>query len=60
MCTSGWRSPVQIEDPIVRRVFGLSEIDRKIYKDKVLTPEIVGEINQGKVITLNLDSVIKF
>ena len=49
-----------MEDPIVRHIFGLSEIDRKIDKDKVLTPEIVGEINQGKVITSNLNSVIKF
>ena len=39
----------------MRQVFGLSEIDRKIGKDRVLTPEIVGEINQGKVITSNLD-----
>ena len=49
---------VQTDDGIVGSIFGLTEIDRKKDRGKVLTPEIDREIDRGKVLTPRKDCKI--
>ena len=51
-------SAVQTDDGIVWSIFGLSEIDRGVYRGKVLTPEINRAINRSKVLTPKIDREI--
>ena len=52
------RSAVQIDDEIVRLLFGLTEIDREKYRGRVFTPEIGSEKNRGRVSTHRKDCKI--